>query len=118
MIAHAERTFALSRLEQGVSYRETLEGLLARAKTDEKRLELEVELTVPPLPPAMAYLWAAFLRLSSRRGSNGFGPSRLTHLEIETFQRVTGLRLRPWEVALIEALDDIALSAAGENRGH
>jgi hypothetical protein len=40
LIAFAEREFALSSVEDGVTYRESLQGLLKRAKTPERRAEL------------------------------------------------------------------------------
>jgi hypothetical protein len=58
------------------------------------------------LPPAVAYLWSAFLRLHCRRGSNGFGASPLSWSEIDAFCRLSGVRLAPWEVEIVEALDD------------
>jgi hypothetical protein len=54
----------------------------------------------------VAYLWSTFLRLHSRRGSNGFGASPLSWSEIDACCRLSGVRLAPWEVEIIEALDD------------
>lgn len=72
---------------------------------------------MPPLPPAMRYLFDRFLRLSERRQSNGFGASRITYLEIDAYQRVTGFRFQPWEVRLIERLDDAYLIASAPKTG-
>jgi hypothetical protein len=96
--------------------RETLEGLLKRARTDERRADLEDQLAVPPLPPALAYLWQAFLRLASRRQSSGFGPMKLGWSEIEAFNRLSGLALRPWEIEVIEALDDRWMAAQATSK--
>ena len=49
----------------------TLEGLLARAKTEERREELRAELAATVLPAAGAYLWTAYSRLRRRKGGDG-----------------------------------------------
>lgn len=86
-----------------------LEGLLSRAKTPERVAELEAELSGPPLPPELAYLWGAYLRLSARRGG-GFGPSPITWSDLAAFQALTGFRFTPWEVEMIETLDTLQLA--------
>jgi hypothetical protein len=53
------------------------------------------------------YLWRAFHRLSGRRGSNGFGPSPISWADIDAFVRYSKMRLAPWEVEIIEMLDDL-----------
>ena len=60
----------------------------------------------PPLPEGCDNLWLTFLSLHSRRGSNGFGPSRLTYGEIKDYQTVTNDILEPWEVDAIMKADD------------
>jgi hypothetical protein len=87
-----------------------LEGLLERTRSPEKRADLEDELRGAPLPEAGAYLWRAFLRLSARRGSNGFGPSALAYHDIAAFERLTRFSFTPWEVEMIEALDGLYLA--------
>lgn len=75
--------------------------MLKKARTDERRRELQRELAVPPFPEAVRYLWDAFWRIRSRRGA---GP--LTLGEIADFIRLTGVQLAPWEVEIIERLDN------------
>lgn len=87
---------------------------MERAKTPAKRAEIEAELAVPPLPRGSEYLWRIFLRLHARRQSMGMGPARLSWGEFADFQRLTGMRLAPWEVAILEQLDDVALKDRGE----
>jgi len=82
-----------------------LEGLRERAKTEERRLELEKELALPPIPIGAVHIWAAFIRLHNRRGSSGFGPSPILWSDIEAFSRLSGIRLDPWEIEIIEDLD-------------
>jgi hypothetical protein len=63
------------------------------------------------LPAALGYLWIAFLRLAARRQSYGFGPVRLSWVEIDAFNRLSGTKLKPWEIEIIEALDDCWMAA-------
>lgn len=88
-----------------MTHRETLQGLLDRARKPERKAEIEAELAAPQLPSCLSYLWSIFSRLAARRSSNGSGPNLITYLEIEAFQRVTGHRLNAWEVEMIEELD-------------
>lgn len=64
---------------------------------------------------ALAHVWGAFGRLSARRGS-GFGISPIGFADIEAFTRLTGARLSPWEVRLIEQLDDLFRAEHGKLR--
>lgn len=59
------------------------------------------------MPAELAYLWRTFLRLSARRGSNGFGANAIGWTDIDAFCRLSGFRLAPWEVEVIEDLDDL-----------
>lgn len=68
------------------------------------------------MPDGMLYLWQAFRRLSLRRSSNGFGVNPLTWPEIEAFNRLSGLRLEPWEVEIVEHLDGIFLAQQAKER--
>jgi hypothetical protein len=106
----AERHFALhARDKHGVSYAETLTGLLDRARTAERREWIEAELACPPRPPALDYLWRAFLRLHHRR-TCGDGPAPLAWSELSAFMAVSGVRLSPWEIEMIEDLDNLWLA--------
>jgi hypothetical protein len=64
----------------------------------------------PPLPQGLETLWLAFLDLHSCRGSTGWGPQRITFLDMDGWQRVTGGNLNPWEVGLIRQADSIWLA--------
>ncbi|WP_247460252.1 hypothetical protein [Bradyrhizobium sp. 153] len=89
-----------------MTWRGVLEGLIERARDPKRRAEYEAELFCPPCPPALAHIWNAFARLGARRAS-GFGTAPISFLEIEAFQRLSGIRLMPLEVRLIEELDDL-----------
>jgi hypothetical protein len=62
----------------------------------------------------LQYLWIAFIRLSSRRGSNGFGINPISWPEIDAFVRNSRVRLAPWEVEIIEMLDDLFRAEQGK----
>ncbi|WP_456264414.1 phage tail assembly chaperone [Bradyrhizobium diazoefficiens] len=105
--AFAQKTFELGRPEKdGGTWRELLEGLVERTRDPKRRAEYEAELFCPPCPAALAHVWNAFARLGARRAS-GFGASPISFLEIESFQRLTGLRFMSLEIRLIEELDDL-----------
>lgn len=109
MIAFAEATFRLAVMQEGVPLKLVLEGLLARAKSAKRRAELEKELDVPPPPRTLIYLFDIFNRLRRRKGSAGFGPSPIEWPDIDAFCRHTALHLSPWEVEVIEDLDNLFL---------
>lgn len=88
-----------------------MQTLLDRVRDGKRRGEIEAELAVPPFPAALAYLWQAFNRMASRRGSTGWGPAALSWQDIDAFCRMTGFRFAPWEVEVIEALDTAALES-------
>jgi hypothetical protein len=53
-----------------------------------------------------------------RRAAGGFnGPEPVTLQAIETFSRLSCLRLAPWEIKLIEALDDLYLASVADSSG-
>ena len=56
-------------------------------------------------PGAAEHVWAWFWELSAARGSNGFAPMPVTHLEIEAWARMVGAELAEWEVRAIRAMD-------------
>lgn len=63
------------------------------------------------LPDGLETLWSDFLELHSSRGSNGFGPSRITFTDIDAWQRVNGVKLRPWQVEAIRRADNAYLAS-------
>lgn len=79
---------------------------MKRAKTPERRAEIEEQLRGADMPLEGAYLWDAFWRLRRRRGGNGFAMSPITWPDIAAFVALTRFPLAPWEVEVIEAIDD------------
>lgn len=92
-----------------------LQGLLRRARTEERRAELREKLRLPPAPPGTSYIWDIFARLSFRRGSSGFGPMPISWVDLAAFGQVTGMRLKPGEVEMIEVLDHVYLASLSDN---
>src|SRR5690606_26579517 len=62
----------------------------------------------------LRYLWAIFWRLRRRIRPGMEGPSPITFPDVQAFKDATHERLSPWEVGLIERLDDLYLNACGE----
>jgi len=54
----------------------------------------------------LEHVWTAFCRLNARRRS-GFSIEPIAWSDLDAFIRLTGIRLVPWEVQLIEMLDDL-----------
>jgi hypothetical protein len=86
-----------------------LEGLLARTRNPARRAEIERALACPPLPKALGYLWRIYLRIRRRKGSGGFGAQPLEWSDLGAFLRLTAMSLAPWEIELLEDLDDLFL---------
>lgn len=59
----------------------------------------------PLCPQGCEALWQIFRELHASRGNSGFGPLRISFLEIDAFQRVTGVRLKPWEIEALRRAD-------------
>lgn len=68
------------------------------------------ELQLPPFPRALAYLWAAYLRMRRRKAAGFNGPNPLEWPDVDAFVRCSAVDLRPWEIELIERIDDLFLS--------
>lgn len=66
------------------------------------------------MPEALAYIWHAFCRLSARRGSNGFSINPITWPDIDAYVRHSKMPLAPWEVRIVEELDDLFRQEQGK----
>lgn len=69
---------------------------------------------MPPFPDALRYLWVAFVRIRSRINGNGMAPARITLPDLDAFNRLSAMHLAPWEVEIIEKLDDALLASTHE----
>lgn len=77
---------------------------------------MQADLALPPFPETLRYLWQAFRRMRRRHGGNGLGLGPISWGDIDAYDRLSGMRLAGWEVAVIERLDDLFL-AEQANRG-
>lgn len=86
-----------------------MSGLVRRTRHPERLAEYEAELFVPPMPKSLVHVWIAFRRIRKRKGSNGFAASPIEWPDIDAFVRNSRTHLTPWEIELIEDLDDLFL---------
>lgn len=94
-----------------------MQALLDRPSlTEQRRKELEEEIYCPELPKELAYLWQAFLRLNKRRGSNGFGYNPISWYEMDAFVRLSSMKFAPWEISLLEDIDELWLAEQNKER--
>ena len=87
-----------------------MEDLRDRARDPAKRAEREAELWCPAFPMAAWYLWQAYHRIRRRKGSAGFGPSPIEWPDIDAFIRRSKVNLAPWEILVIEEIDDLYIA--------
>jgi len=79
---------------------------LKRTKRPDRREKLEQELQLPEFPKPIDYIWQAFHRIRRRVGEGPIGWP-----DIDAFVRHSRISLDPWEVEVIEGLDDLFVSA-------
>ena len=65
------------------------------------------------VPSCGAALWDAFCEIASGR-QGGMGPQPVPSTEIEAWQRLSGLRLSPWEVDTLRLMDRAAVAVLSE----
>lgn len=65
------------------------------------------------VPRAGAALWDAFCEIASGRQS-GMGPQPVPSTEIESWQRLSGVQLSPWEVDTLRMMDRAAVAVLAE----
>ena len=109
-MAHCETEFRLAKpLPDGGSQRLHLEAVYrATGKMPATLAE------IPPMPDELAYLWHWFLDLDAARGSNGFGISPLSYVEIKAWSDLTRNTLAPWEIEAIKRLDAVRIRVVNE----
>lgn len=71
--------------------------------------EITAELELPPFPRALFYIWRSFNRIRRRKSMGFNGPNPIEWSDVEAFMYVTQEQFSPWEVELIENLDDLYL---------
>ena len=71
---------------------------------------------MPPFPVAMAYLWKAYMRLRRRKSMGFNGLNKIEWPDIDAFMRASRFPLAPWEIEIIEDLDDIYCRVSADIR--
>ena len=67
------------------------------------------------VPTEMRPLWEAYLTLSATRRT-GMGLSPLALVDIEAWQRMTGIRFTPWELETLIQLDAACLAVVAKQQ--
>lgn len=70
------------------------------------------QLDIPELPYEVAHIWDCFLKLSAKRTSGFKERNPLSELEIEAWERRRRMRLDPFEIECIDALDRVYLDCS------
>lgn len=94
--------------KDGRTLREHLEAVEEQVGT-----ELQ-ELIGPPMPHVAVHIWEMFVDLHSGRGG-GYGPSPLSWMEIESWQRMTRTTVQRWELRAIREIDRAWLESQEKN---
>jgi len=58
-------------------------------------------------PVEVKYLWEWFVQLSAKRTSNGFGSNRISDVEIMAWSNLRQIKLTPFDMQAIDAMDNI-----------
>lgn len=80
-----------------------MEHLAAASRATGKmhsRLQAIVE-----LPDSLDVLWDDFMDLHTSRSSTMAGPARISFTDIDAWQRVNSVALRPWQIDAIRKAD-------------
>lgn len=57
------------------------------------------------VPEVAGRLWDLFWALDARRQSNGYGANAISHQEVAACAGLYGVRLRPWEMRALDAME-------------
>lgn len=73
--------------------------------------ELEAQLYVPPMPEGLSHVWDAWRRVRRRKAAGFKTANPIEWPDIDAFIRTTGEHLDPFDIRMIEALDDTYLAS-------
>ena len=59
----------------------------------------------PAVPAVAGRVWEVFWTLDQRRQSNGYGANAISHQEIEACAGLYRIRLAPWELRALAAME-------------
>lgn len=94
---------------EGSTIREHLEAAARRTGRLPDRLA-----TAPRLPVGCELLWLDFVELSAARSVTMAGAARISHHDIDAYQRVHGVRFAPWQIDAIRRADAAFLESQRE----
>ncbi|MFD2248942.1 hypothetical protein FHS82_001058 [Pseudochelatococcus lubricantis] len=97
--------------KKGVTLRQRLE------RHEERSGITPDDLLPPDVPPAGEHLWQWFWELEKGRTGNGYGPSPFSWSDIDAWARLHGERPRPWELAILRAMDAERLRVSSDSTG-
>jgi hypothetical protein len=104
-LAFAGNEFELETPQKdGATLRSVLNAVWRQNGRKPQQLE---ELTSVQCPDVLRPMWNIFLRIAKKRKSNGFGPEYLSDEQIETWFRLRGRKLHPWQLELLDKLDEV-----------
>lgn len=115
LIAFAEHDFRLDAVrEDGASLGDHVASAARQLAALGKKLP-KPAVELPQCPPQLSYLLGWFRDLNAGRGSNGFGPARLSPSDIADgvwlYHRVIP---EPWEARALRSLDVVWMNAAAQ----
>lgn len=90
--------------KDGATARQHLAGALQRARTGERRRALATELSGPPFPKPLRYLWQIFVEIADGLDSGGWGPPVVTWQSLAAWSQLTGVILQPREACILVQL--------------
>lgn len=96
-------------MDDGATLRTHLQRMAYSSGKVDSRLEAE------PPPRAVTAVWETFLFLAASRRT-GMSAHPLTMVDIEAYCRMASIKLSPWELETIIALDAVAMAAAAKTR--
>jgi len=110
-VAWAEHEFHLNVPDDnGITQREHLEQVEKQIGHPPK------ELVNPYDPPSLLmHVWSAFCNLSLARTAGLNGPNPITYQEIESWMRLTGTPLEPYEIEMVKRLDGVFIKVNNGN---
>lgn len=112
MLTFAKNEMTLAKKQaDGATLRQHLEAVARQIGRQPEQLK---ELSTPACPPALVFMWQAFLELSAARGSNANGPAPISYSELKFWAELTRRRLTACQVEIIKRLDAVYLAHQAE----
>lgn len=65
-------------------------------------------------PYELEAIWQVYRRIHRRRHQTGYGPGPVTFRDIRAFEKLSGISLDVFEVAILESVDDRFLQVVSE----